>query len=246
MSSSTANAGFHYRDEIASGAHWSFLMRRGSQLRLVDVAGGANVGMLFYNPLDKLERYNAPDTLKCQHSFRLARGNCLYSDMGRIFCSIIEDDLGWHDTVCGYLSERQLQAQYPVRSFQQALNNWTISGEHAFKVEMAKHGLGERDLCANANFFSKVVADSDGTLHYVTNHSHAGAAVLLRFEMDTLVLLHTCPHPLNPATEYPDKPVALEVSRAAPIAADDVCLNACEENRRGFENNQRYYQWGEA
>jgi len=244
MTPDTSSSDFAYRDQLASGAHWSYLLRKGSQLRLTDVAGGANVGMLLYNPLDKLERYNAPDTLKCQHTFHLARGNCLYSDMGRIFCSIIEDDLGWHDTVCGNLSERQLQAQYQVRSFQQALNNWTISGEHAVRVEMAKHGLGERDLCANVNFFSGVRVDDSGNMAWMVDHSRAGASVLLRFEMDTLVLLHTCPHPLNPATEYPDAPVELEVSRAAPITADDICLNACDENRRGFDNNDLYHQQG--
>ena len=31
--------------------------------------------MLLYNPQDKLERYNAPDTLKCQHSFKLTQGS---------------------------------------------------------------------------------------------------------------------------------------------------------------------------
>ncbi len=30
--------------------------------------------------------------------------------------------------------------------------------------------------------------------------SKAGAAVELRFEMDTLVLMHTCPHPLEHGT----------------------------------------------
>ena len=57
--------------------------------------------MLFYNPHNPLERYNAPDTLKCQHTFKLTRGHCLYSDMGRIFCSIVDDAVGWHDTACG-------------------------------------------------------------------------------------------------------------------------------------------------
>lgn len=244
MSPDKSSTPFSYREQIVSGAHWSFLLRKGSQLRLTDVTGGANVGMLLYNPIDKLERYNAPDTLKCQHTFRLTRGNCLYSDMGRIFCSIIEDDLGWHDTVCGNLSERQLEEQYAVRSFQQALNDWTISGEHAFRVEMAKHGLGERDLCANLNFFSGVRVDDAGNMAWLSGHSRAGASVLLRFEMDTLALLHTCPHPLNPSREYPDAPVALEISAAAPVAADDVCLTACEENRRGFENNDLYHQQG--
>src|SRR5579872_4383775 len=86
---------------LDGGKHWSFTVRAGIALKLTDVAGGANVGMLLYNPYNLLERYNAPDTLKCQHTFKLTRGHCLYSDMGRIFCSIIEDSVGWHDTVCG-------------------------------------------------------------------------------------------------------------------------------------------------
>ena len=83
-----------YDEELAGGTHWSFVLRRGTVLRLIDVAGGANVGMLFYNPANPLERYNMPDTLKCQHTFKLTRGHCLYSDMGRIFCSIVEDTVG--------------------------------------------------------------------------------------------------------------------------------------------------------
>ena len=87
---------------IEGGKHWSLDAYAAARvLRLIDVNGGANVGMLFYNPYNLLERYNAPDTLKCQHTFKLTRGHCLYSDMGRIFCSIIEDSVGWHDTVCG-------------------------------------------------------------------------------------------------------------------------------------------------
>ncbi|WP_156504564.1 DUF1989 domain-containing protein, partial [Oleiphilus sp. HI0066] len=90
-----------YTTQIAEGSHWSFRLRKGTILRLTDLLGGANVGMLFYNPEDLLERYNAPDTLKCQHTFKLTKGNCLYSDMGRIFASIVEDSLGWHESVCG-------------------------------------------------------------------------------------------------------------------------------------------------
>ena len=80
-----------YTDTIPGGCHWSFRVKQGKTLRLTDLEGGANVGMLFYNPNDLLERYNAPDTLKCQHTFKLTAGHCLYSDMGRIFCSITAD-----------------------------------------------------------------------------------------------------------------------------------------------------------
>ena len=151
-----------YEDRLEGGTHWSLLMHRGTVLRLTDLEGGANVGMLFYNPLDKLERYNAPDSLKCQHTFKLTRGHCLYSDMGRIFCSIIEDSLGWHDTVGGNLSDRRLREKYAVKTYQEARNDWTLSGEHCFDVELAKHGLGKRDLAANLNLFSKVSSDAAG------------------------------------------------------------------------------------
>ena len=39
-----------YTDTLPGGKHWSLLMRRNTRLRLTDVEGGANIGMLFYNP----------------------------------------------------------------------------------------------------------------------------------------------------------------------------------------------------
>ncbi|MDA9722036.1 urea carboxylase-associated family protein [Luminiphilus sp.] len=232
------------RDQIDAASHWSMIIRRGTVLRLADVEGGANAAMLFYNPYDKLERYNAPDSLKCQHTLHLSAGNCLFSDMGRIFCSIIRDELDGHDTVCGNLSDKKLVEKYAARSFQEALNERTISGEYAFAIELAKHGLGERDHAANANFFSKAVTDEAGNLRYLEDYSGAGKSLDLRFEMDTLVLIHTCPHPLNPAKDYVSRPVGLELYRAQPVPEDDMCVNACEENRRGFQNNAIYHLRG--
>ena len=43
-----------YKDTLPGGKHWSLLMRRGTTLTLEDVEGGANVGMLFYNPANPL------------------------------------------------------------------------------------------------------------------------------------------------------------------------------------------------
>jgi uncharacterized protein len=236
------NGSAEYETLIEGGKHWSFTMRAGMQLRLLDREGGANVGMLLYNPHNTLERYNAPDTLKCQHTFKLTKGHCLYSDMGRIFCSIIEDTVGWHDTVCG-TSNRELIAQrWGERSYQQYRNEWTQNGHDAFLIEAGKYGLGRRDLAANLNWFSKAAAADNGELSFDPFNSSAGKFVDLRFEMDTLVLLHTCPHPLNDTAQYPRKAVLLRFSRAAPLAADDFCLNSRPENARGFANTALYRQ----
>ena len=233
-----------YQEVIPGSAHHSLVIRRGVILRITDLEGGGNVGMLFYNPSDKLERYNAPDTLKCQHTFKLTKGHCLYSDMGRIFCSITDDSVGWHDTVGGYLNEKTMKEKYQVLTYQQARNDRTLSGEHSFLVELAKHQLGVRDIAANLNLFSKVVADDKGGLSFVNNNSLAGDSIDLRFEMDTLVVFNTCPHPMNPDKEYPRKPIKYELIKASPVEADDLCMNACDENKRGFENNAIYHLQG--
>jgi len=234
-----------YETVIEGGKHWSFTARRGMLIRLVDIEGGVNVGMLFYNPQNLLERYNAPDTLKCQHTFRLTRGHCLYSDMGRIFCSIVADTVGWHDTVCGNINKAMVTERWGVRSYQDYRNDWTQNGHDAFLVEAGKYGLGRRDLAANVNWFSKAAPAADGALSYDPANSSAGASVDLRFEMDTLVLLHTCPHPMNGAAEYPRLPVGVQFRKADPVAPDDYCLNFRPENGRGFRNNAIYQLCGE-
>jgi urea carboxylase-associated protein 2 len=240
----TVRSDLLYQDQFDGGKHWSFTLKRGTILRLIDREGGANVGMLFYNPSNLLERYNAPDTLKCQHTFKLTAGHCLYSDMGRIFCSIIEDTAGWHDTVCGNSTKAQVAEKWGRKSYQEYRNDWTQNGHDSFLVEAAKYGMGRRDLAANVNWFSKVRTEEDGALVFDETHARAGTHVDLRFEMDTLVLFHTCPHPMNPAAEYPRKGIAVELYRGEPVAEDDFCLNSRPENGRGFANNHLYHLCG--
>ncbi|MGJ8691481.1 MAG: urea amidolyase associated protein UAAP1 [Thalassotalea sp.] len=230
-----------YKDILPGGKHWSMRMRRGTSLKLIDVEGGANVGALFYNPENLLEKYNAPDTLKCQHTFKLTKGHCLYSDMGRIFCSITEDTVGWHDTVCGNSNQKMVDKKWGAQSYQKDQNQWLQNGNNALLIEATKYGLGVKDLAANTNFFSCVKPSDEGDLMFEANTSKAGDYIELRFEMDTIVLLHTCPHPMNPISPYPFKPVEYQILSSEPVADDDLCKNSCPENQRGFENNRLYY-----
>ena len=235
-----------YDYTLPPASHWSLRVKRGLSMRFTDIGGGANLGLLFFNPENLLERYNAPDTLKCQHTFKLTRGNCLYSDMGHIFCSITEDDLGWHETVCGNINASQVAAKWGNLGYQQSHNDWTQNGHDSFLVEMTKYGLGPRDMPANLNIFSKVVADEQGNLGLDENHSPAGTSVTLRFEMDTLVIMHTCPHPLSQAAKYPRTPVRCEFFKSVPVSNDDYCMNFRPENQRGFANNRLYHLGSEA
>jgi urea carboxylase-associated protein 2 len=184
------------------------------------------------------ERYNAPDTLKCQHSFKLTAGHCLYSDMGRIFCSIVADSFGWHETFCGNTTKASVRSKWGESDYQSDRNDWFQNGHDSFLVEAAKYGLGRRDLASNVNWFSKVGIADDGAVSLDASAAKPGASVELRFEMDTLVLFHTCPHPLNASAEYPRKKVRFDIFDGPPASADDPNRLSAPENTRGFENNR--------
>ncbi len=230
----------YYCTQLSTGEHWSLIVRKGMQMTLTDLAGGANVGMLFYNPTQLMERYNAPDTLKCQHTFKLTKNHCLYSDMGRIFAAITEDTFGWHDTVCGNSHAEQVKQQWGARDYQNARNEWHQNGYDAFLVELAKYNLKPQDMAANINFFSAVLANEESKLT-MGEPSIEGDSVTLRFEMDTLVVLHTCPHPLSKAVKYPRGHIEIELSKAALMQPNDPAFNLCPENQRGYQNNALYH-----
>src|ERR1043165_4007507 len=97
---------------------WSSVIGRGKPLRLIDLEGGANVGVLLYNAAIPSERYNMPDTLKGQHIFYLRAPYCLHSDMGRILASITADPVGWHDTVCGCSDAQLVTEKYGFKNYQ--------------------------------------------------------------------------------------------------------------------------------
>ena len=156
-----------WEETVPGGCHWSGLMRRGSALRFTDLEGGANVALLMFNAEDKLERYNMPDTLKAQHTAFLTTGNVCYSDMGRVMCSIVEDSLGWHDTICGVQDAAMSEAKYGKAEFQSHRNAMHRNGKDSLLIEIGKWGLGLRDWIPNLNLFSKVAVDADGRFQFV-------------------------------------------------------------------------------
>lgn len=228
-------------ETIPGGTHWSGLIRRGTALRITDLEGGANLSALFYNNEDKLERYNMPDTLKAQHTAFLTTGTVCYSDMGRVMCSIINDNVGWHDTICGLTDAKMIEAKYGETNFQEQQNGMFRNGKDSMLVELAKYGLVKRDLVANVNFFSKVTADETGKLSFVEGNSKAGNYVDVRFDMNVLLVLSSAPHPFETNKTYQPSGILLTAWNAGLAEAEDVCRNACEQNIRGFVNTERYY-----
>jgi hypothetical protein len=126
-------------------------------------------------------------------------------------------------------------------SYQAARNQWHQNALGGFLVELAKYGLDSRDLMMNVNFFSKVEVGEGGGMRFVQGHARKGSAVELRSEMNTLVILNTCQHPMDPDENYRQGPVTLTLKRVEAPGADDVCRMFRPENERGFTLTERYF-----
>jgi urea carboxylase-associated protein 2 len=235
-----------YTETLRGGGMTSLVLRRGTTLRLTDTAGGANISTLLFNAEMPLERYNMPDTLKAQFTAYLTAGRVLYSDMGRVLASITADTCGWHDTLCGVITAGKTLEKFGESSYQKDRNEWHRNGRDNFLVELSKHGLGKRDLHANANFFSKVEVDDAGNLVYVTGHSKPGTYVDLRAEMNVLLVLSNTPHPMAPGGAWAPPAVELAVRETPLPGLEDPCRLSRPENGRGFINTESLFERGGA
>lgn len=230
-----------WKTVLRPGEKWSGNIGRGKLIRFTAVQPGANLAMLLYNSRDLNEKYNMPDTLKAQHTAHLTKGNILTSDNGRVLASIVEDSLGWHDTISGITTRTQTDEKYGQTDYQHLRNEWLRSGYENMKVELERNSLQPRDLVPPVNLFAKVQCDQEGGMHFISDHCPKGATVTLRTEMDVLLILSNTPNPLDLSKEYPAAPVKVEVMTASPVDALDYCVNYRPENRRAFENTWDYY-----
>lgn len=230
-----------YEEEIPGGGMWSGVVRRHHTLRFVDIDGRANVSALLYNADGPLERYNMPDTLKAQYTAFITHGRVLMSDMGRALMSVTADTAGWHDTIGGHIDAATTLAKYGPARYQEARNEYHRNAHDSLLVELGKWGLGRQDLMPNLNLFSKVVPDADGRLRFVAGASAPGSLVDLRAEMNVLVVLSTCPHPMDPRPTYAPGRVRLSVRRTAVPGPDDACRRSRPEAARALANSERYF-----
>ncbi|MEC0668390.1 DUF1989 domain-containing protein [Priestia flexa] len=227
---------------IPAGGKWSGTICKGRLVKFTAQGEGANLSTLMYNAHNLTERYNMPDTLKAQHTSHLTKGYVLMSDNGRVLASIVEDSLGWHDSISGYTTRDLTDSKYGITTYQDLRNNWLRSGEENFIMELVRNGLSARDIVPALNLFSKVYCDEKGDMKFREGHCSLGASVTLRTEMDTLFIFSNTPNPLDPNKEYPSVPITIDVFEAEPIDEnEDICVNFRPENKRAFENTWEYY-----
>jgi len=226
---------------IPGGWNFSHHLKRGTSLRITDIEGGANVSTLIFNSADLSERYNMADTLKAQYTSYLTKGHALFSDMGRILLSIIDDTCGWHDTMTSCSTPKTNLSKYGEKNYQEYRNEYYRDAFTSLITEVSKYGMSYRDMHSLINFFTCVNVDEAGNLIFIPQ-AKPGSYVDLQAEMDSLVVLNTCPHPLDTNPKYDPKPIKVTVWKSECGFEENPCYHHRDENKRGFTNTINYYK----
>jgi len=216
-------------ETIPGGWYWTCRLARGITLRIVNDAATAGVSALLWNADDPSDRFNPADTVKVQWTARLGPGTLLLSDMGRVLASITDDRCGMHDGLAGGSTPQSNARKYGVGS--SARNT-----RDNFLLAAAKLGLGPRDVGPCATFFAPLVTDHEGRFVWKEGAVTPGDYVDLRAEMDLLVALSNCPHPLSPDAVREAHPVRAILWRSPSATVADFCRTSTEEAVRAFEN----------
>ncbi len=203
----SSSAGELIEDTVVPAcAPWSAELRKGDVLRIVDLEGQQAVDLLCYNLQDRAERYNAANTIKLNNNIYLEKGTSLYSVRARPLMTIVADTCGSHDTLYGCCSVEIDRVRF---------NKADVSGgcQQNFEKELARHGMDERDIAANVNFFMYVPVREDGSIAIADGKSKPGDYVDLRADMDALVVVSNCPERDNAAAGYEPTPVRMIITR---------------------------------
>jgi urea carboxylase-associated protein 2 len=221
-------------DEIVpAGWYWSRRIAPGQSLRLVNEQATHGVSVLIWNAHDTSERLNPADSVKVQWTARLGRGKLLLSDMGRALASITDDTCGFHDAITGCSTREGDERKFGADSSRR-------NGQENFILAAVKHGLSCRDVGPCVTFFAPVVTDKQGRFSWSDDLLKAGDYVDLRAEMELIVALSNCPHPLSPVATWSAKDIRVQIWNSPQPRKNDLCRNAGEEALRAFDNNNAY------
>lgn len=223
-----------HREIVPGGWYWTISVARGQGLRIINPTGSASVSMIAWNAADRSERINCADTVKVQWSAALRKGRVILTDMGRVAWAIIEDTSGAHDTLVGGSTVASNRAAYGEGAWRNTRNN--------FIGAAAKLGLDRRDIPPCVTFFAPVGVAEDGGFEWDASTRRPGDFVDLRAELNLIVALSNCPHPLDPAKAYAPATIEAILFKADAPATEDACRAVSAEAKRAFAFTDRIFR----
>src|SRR5947208_7699139 len=154
----------------------AFELRKGQQLRVVDLEGEQVADLVAFNRDDNGEWLSSGRSIDYANTIYLTTGHTLYSNRSRPMFTIVSDDVGRHDFLLTPCSRETFEIIYKN------------SDPHPSCFDNLWRNLADFDVAPDAipttfNIFMNVEVAVDGTLSILPPKSKAGDALTLRAEM---------------------------------------------------------------
>ncbi|NNE32807.1 MAG: urea carboxylase-associated family protein [Winogradskyella sp.] len=163
----------------------SFNLKKGQQLKVIDIEGKQVSDILFFNANDVNEKVSAGKTFDYEETILLTKGNALYSNRSQKMVKIIEDTNGRNDF---------LLAPCDMKTFKHFYN---MDGYHPSCFEnlhknLEPYGIAPDDIPSAFNIFMNVQFDSNGNLKVLTPTSQPNDHIIFEAQMDLIVAMTAC------------------------------------------------------
>jgi uncharacterized protein YcgI (DUF1989 family) len=186
---------------VPAGGGAGLRLKRGEQLRIIDIEGGQTGDLVAFSTGGK-QRLSSGRTFDYGGKIYVSTGDVLWSDRSNPMLTIVADDVGKHDMLYSPCSIEMYRIQYGVTGYHANCydNLCTALRELGIEPEPIQNAL---------NFFMNVDPGPDGRLTFSPPRTRKGASITLRAEMDLAVAITSCPASTCNAGA-PTMPVAYE------------------------------------
>src|SRR6266540_1556852 len=188
-------------------------VRPGGRFRVVDIEGGQVVD-LFAFVADEVAEYASAEHTR-------VHVNRLFPRVGESFVTTrrrptlrfeADDSPGVHDMLCA--------ACDPTRYRLLGVDGWHPSCQENLQRTMAALGHGTIEVPQPINLFMAVGVQADGAFTWSAAPTGAGDGVVVRAELDCIVVASACPQDLNEINHYRPTPIGIELlSNASPLSS---------------------------
>ncbi len=181
----------------------SFILKKGQQLKVVDIEGEQVSDLICYNFHDTAEYLSSGRTIDYAETIYLTKGHSFYSNRSNVMFEMIEDSVGTHDFLLTPCSAEMFRIIYGHKE--------PHRGCFGNLCEALKpYGINPDNIPTCFNIFMNVPVDGiTGKVSVLPPKSKAGDHVVLKAAMDLIVGMTSCSAGMSNNFSY--KPIGYQI-----------------------------------
>ena len=180
-----------------------FLLKKGQQLKIVDIQGEQVADLICYNQHDINEYLSSGRTIDYAETIFLTKGHSFYSNRSNVMFRIIEDTVGRHDFILTPCSRDTFRIMYGHENpHHGCFGNLSTA--------LKEYNISPDQIHTSFNVFMHVAVNGDtGILRVLPPISKAGDHIIIEAEMDLIVGLTACSAEMS--NNYAFKPIGFQI-----------------------------------